>query len=83
VLEGDAATGPLGATVTIRFTGGGVQSDVSAPIGALIDDGNRTGILGDQPSFVPVTIKRLAEETRRYLRHRNRETDRGARCASS
>jgi multidrug efflux pump subunit AcrA (membrane-fusion protein) len=44
VLEGAAATARLGATVTIRFTGGGVQSDVSAPIGALIDDGNRTGV---------------------------------------
>jgi multidrug efflux pump subunit AcrA (membrane-fusion protein) len=38
VLEGDAAAAPLGATVTIRFVGGGAQSDVSVPIGALIDE---------------------------------------------
>jgi hypothetical protein len=68
VLEGAAAAAPLGATVTIRFAGGGAQSDVSAPIGALIDDGNRTGVWAiDEASstvrFVPVTIKGLGEET--------------------
>jgi hypothetical protein len=68
VLEGDNAAAPLGATVTIRFVGGGAQSDVSVPIGALIDDGNRTGVWTiDEASstvrFVPVTIKRIGEET--------------------
>jgi RND family efflux transporter MFP subunit len=68
VLEGDAAAAPLGATVTIRLAGGGAQSDVSVPIGALIDDGNRTGVWAiDEASsrvrFVPVTIKGLGEET--------------------
>lgn len=68
VLGGEAASAPLGATVTIRFAHSGKLSDVAVPIGAVLDDGNRTGVwVIDQGSstvrFVPVQIKRLGEET--------------------
>ncbi len=68
VLEGEAASAPLGATVTIRLTDDGKRSDVEVPIGAVFDDGNRTGVwILDQNAttvhFAPVQIKRLGEET--------------------
>jgi RND family efflux transporter MFP subunit len=68
VLEGDAASAPLGATVTIRLTDNTKRSDVEVPIGAVFDDGNRTGVwILDQNAttvrFAPVQIKRLGEET--------------------
>jgi multidrug efflux pump subunit AcrA (membrane-fusion protein) len=68
VLDGEAASAPLGATVTIRLTVDGQHSDVEVPIGAVLDDGNRTGVwLLDQDGtavrFAPVEIKRLGEET--------------------
>ena len=68
VLEGDAASAPLGATVTIRLADSARQSDVSVPIGAVFDDGNRTGVwILDRDAttvrFAPVKIKRLGEET--------------------
>ena len=68
VLEGDAAAAPLGATVTIKLADHARQSDVSVPIGAVFDDGNRTGVwIFDHRAanvrFAPVRIKRLGEET--------------------
>jgi RND family efflux transporter MFP subunit len=68
VLEGDAASAPLGATVTIRLADSARQSDVSVPIAAVFDDGNRTGVwILDRDAttvrFAPVKIKRLGEET--------------------
>lgn len=68
VLEGEAAAAPLGATVTIKIIDADKRADVAVPIGALVDDGNRTGIWRfDRPSatvrFTPVQIKRLGEET--------------------
>lgn len=68
VLEGEAASAPLGATVTIRLTDNTKRSDVEVPIGAVFDDGNRTGVwIMDQNAttvrFAPVQIKRLGEET--------------------
>jgi RND family efflux transporter MFP subunit len=67
VLEGEAASAPLGATVTIRLAANGKRSDVSVPIGAVFDDGNRTGVwILDRDAttvhFAPVKIKRLGEE---------------------
>ncbi|MBL8882391.1 MAG: efflux RND transporter periplasmic adaptor subunit [Hyphomicrobium sp.] len=67
VLDGDAASAPLGATVTIRLAANGNRSDVEVPIGAVLDDGNRTGvwILENNATtvrFAPVQIKRLGEE---------------------
>lgn len=68
VLEGDAAAAPLGATVTITIADGETRSDVAVPIGAVLDDGNRTGIwLFDRSSstvrFAAIRIKRLDSET--------------------
>jgi RND family efflux transporter MFP subunit len=68
VLEGEAASAPLGATVTIRLADNEKRSDVEVPIGAVFDDGNRTGVwILDQNAttvrFAPVQIKRLGEET--------------------
>lgn len=68
VLEGEAASAPLGATVTITITDSAKQADVAVPIGAVLDDGGRTGVwVIDQDAttvrFAPVKIKRLGEET--------------------
>lgn len=68
VLEGEAASAPLGATVTIRLKVNGEHADVEVPIGAVLDQGNRTGVwVLDQGAtavrFAPVRIKRLGEET--------------------
>jgi len=68
VLEGEAASAPLGATVTIRITDSAKQADVAVPIGAVFDDGSRTGVwVIDQDAttvrFAPVKIKRLGEES--------------------
>lgn len=68
VLDGDAASAPLGSTVTITLTSGERQSEVSVPIGALLDDGVRTGVwVIDRSSstvrLAPVRIKRLGGET--------------------
>ncbi|WAC27996.1 efflux RND transporter periplasmic adaptor subunit [Ancylobacter sp. SL191] len=68
VLDGDAASAPLGSTVTIKLTNGERQSEVTVPIGAVLDDGSRTGVwaLDRQSStvhFLPIEIKRLGGET--------------------
>ncbi len=68
VLDGDAASAPLGATVTIRLADNANLSDVSVPISAVFDDGNRTGVWllnhgTTTVRFAPVKIKRLGEET--------------------
>jgi RND family efflux transporter MFP subunit len=68
VLEGDAASAPLGSTVTVRITDNNRRSEVSIPIAAVLDDGNRTGVwLLDRSAstvrFAPVQIKQLGGET--------------------
>jgi RND family efflux transporter MFP subunit len=68
VLEGDAASAPLGSTVTIRITNDNRRSEVSIPIAAVLNDGNRTGVwLLDRGAstvrFAPVQIKQLGSET--------------------
>lgn len=68
VLEGAAASAPLGSTVTIRIRSGEGQPEVTVPIGAVLDDGNRTGVWAlDRDSstvrFVPIQVKRLGGET--------------------
>src|SRR5579872_2403499 len=44
VLDGDAAAAPLGATVTIRLPAQASQPDVEVPLGAVLDDGQKTGV---------------------------------------
>jgi multidrug efflux pump subunit AcrA (membrane-fusion protein) len=68
VLEGAAASAPLGATVTVRLSSGERQSEVAVPIGAVLDDGGRTGVwILDRNSstvrFAPIQIKRLDSDT--------------------
>ncbi|MBY6265743.1 efflux RND transporter periplasmic adaptor subunit [Azospirillum sp. 412522] len=71
VLDGDAAAAPLGATVTIRLAGlagGSGRSDMQVPLGAVLDDGRRTGVWTlDRASstvrFQPVRLIRVSGET--------------------
>jgi RND family efflux transporter MFP subunit len=69
VLDGDAAAAPLGATVTIRLTSRTGQTDnMQVPLGAVLDDGRRTGVWTlDRASstvrFQPVRLVRVSGET--------------------
>ena len=68
VLDGEAAAAPLGATVTIRLTSQSGHPAVQVPLGAMLDDGQRTGvwILDSSTStvrFQPVKLVRLSGET--------------------
>lgn len=67
VLDGEAAAAPLGATVTIKLTRKENQPDVQAPLGALLDDGEKTGVwVLDSASstvrFRPVRLVRVTGE---------------------
>lgn len=67
VLEGSASSAPLGATVTISLQNKGEPADAEVPVGALLDDGRRTGvwIVNDKSSsvhFQEVKIERIGEE---------------------
>ena len=44
VLGGEAAAAPLGATVTIRLATQASQPEVQVPLGAVLDDGKKTGV---------------------------------------
>ena len=68
VLDGDAASAPLGSTVTIRIMDTDRRSEVAIPVGAILDDGSRTGVwvIDGQSSavkFTPIEVKRIGEET--------------------
>ncbi|WP_377810356.1 efflux RND transporter periplasmic adaptor subunit [Azospirillum sp. A29] len=69
VLDGDAAAAPLGATVTIRLTSRTGQTDnLQVPLGAVLDDGRRTGVWTlDRASstvrFQPVRLVRVSGKT--------------------
>ncbi|MBB4166445.1 efflux RND transporter periplasmic adaptor subunit [Rhizobium sp. BK538] len=68
VLDGAAASAPLGATVTIRISNSNGQSHAAVPVGAVLDDGSRTGVwVFDGKSstvhFREVKIEQMGEET--------------------
>lgn len=68
VLDGAAASAPLGSTVTIKISDESRQSEVAVPVGAILDDGSRTGVWTvsngtSTVNFAPVEIKRIGEET--------------------
>ncbi len=68
VLDGEAAAAPLGATVTIRLASQASQPEVQVPLGAVLDDGRKTGVwvLDSATStvrFRPVKLVRLSGET--------------------
>ena len=44
VLEGEAAAAPLGATVTIRVASQVRKPEFQVPLGAVLDDGQKTGV---------------------------------------
>lgn len=66
VLGGTAVLAPLGATVTVHIPAGRADEGVSVPLGALLNDGTRTGVWvlrGDSVSFRPVQIRQMGQET--------------------
>jgi multidrug efflux pump subunit AcrA (membrane-fusion protein) len=68
VLDGEAAAAPLGATVTIRLANQARQPEVQVPLGAVLDDGEKTGVwvLDSATStvqFQPVKLVRVTSES--------------------
>ncbi|TIW18703.1 MAG: efflux RND transporter periplasmic adaptor subunit, partial [Mesorhizobium sp.] len=68
VLDGEAAAAPLGATVTIRLASQVSQPEVQVPLGAVLDDGKKTGVwvLDHATStvhFQPVKLVRVTGES--------------------
>jgi len=68
VLEGPAASAPLGATVTIKIVDADRLSEVAVPVAAILDDGSRTGVwVIDKSSstvkFTPIVVRQIGEET--------------------
>src|SRR6266487_5593348 len=67
VLDGEAAAAPLGATVTVRLASAATEPDVQVPLGAVLDDGLKTGVwLLDRVTstvhFRPVKLVRVTSE---------------------
>lgn len=67
VLEGAAASAPLGSTVTIKISDAKRQSEVAVPVGAILDDGMRTGVwvvngAASTVKFTPVKVQQIGEE---------------------
>jgi RND family efflux transporter MFP subunit len=68
VLDGEAAAAPLGATVTIRLVNQASQPEVEVPLGAVLDNGQRTGVwvldgATSTVKFRPVKLVRVTSET--------------------
>jgi len=68
VLDGEAAAAPLGATVTIRLASQAREPEVQVPLGAVLDDGEKTGVwVLDRATstvhFRPVQLVRVTSET--------------------
>ncbi|CAN5256220.1 efflux RND transporter periplasmic adaptor subunit [soil metagenome] len=68
VLEGAAATAPLGTTVTIALTDATAGSSMQVPLAAITDNGHGPGVWvvkGDEPAveWRPVQLKGLGAET--------------------
>jgi RND family efflux transporter MFP subunit len=68
VLDGEAAAAPLGATVTIWLASHASQPEVQVPLGAVLDDGAKTGVwVFDSGTstvhFRPVKLVRVTSET--------------------
>jgi RND family efflux transporter MFP subunit len=68
VLDGEAAAAPLGATVTVRLASQTSERQVQVPLGAVLDDGEKTGVWAlDRATstvhFRPVKLVRVTSET--------------------
>jgi RND family efflux transporter MFP subunit len=67
VLDGEAATAPLGATVTVWLASQTSQQAVQVPLGAVLDDGDKTGVwvlerATSTVHFRPVKLVRVTSE---------------------
>lgn len=67
VLGGEAANAPLGATVTVEVAADAASRNLQVPLGALLDDGRRTGVWAfDRTTstvrFHPVVLVRMTDE---------------------
>ncbi len=67
VLDGAAASAPLGSTVTVKIHDATRQSEVAVPIGAILDDGSRTGVwvINGATSTVDFTLSISSGSVRR------------------
>jgi RND family efflux transporter MFP subunit len=68
VLDGEAAAAPLGATVTIRLASDAARPEIQVPLGAVLDDGRKTGVwIVDRATstvrFRQVKLVRVSGET--------------------
>lgn len=68
VLDNEAALAPLGATVTIRLSDMAAEAETEIPIGAVLDDGQKTGVwlldeAGSAVTFQSVRLVRVTSET--------------------
>ncbi|MGE0283690.1 MAG: efflux RND transporter periplasmic adaptor subunit [Rhizobiaceae bacterium] len=68
VLNGEAAAAPLGATVTIRLASQTSELEVQVPLGAVLDDGEKTGVwvmdgATSTVKFQRVQLVRVTSET--------------------
>ena len=68
VLDGEAAAAPLGATVTLRLASQESLPQIQVPLGAVLDDGRKTGVwILDRATstvhFRPVKLVRVSGET--------------------
>jgi RND family efflux transporter MFP subunit len=68
VLDGEPATAPLGATVTIQLASQASLPEVQVPLGAVFDDGRKTGVWAlDRTTstvrFQPVKLVRVSGES--------------------
>lgn len=66
-LDSKAAAAPLGATVTIELVNEAKQPELQVPLGAVLDDGRKTGVWAfDRATstvhFRPVNLVRLTSE---------------------
>ena len=68
VLDGEAWLAPLGATVTVTLSSGGMSDAVEVPLSALYDNGETSGVWlvdarSSSLSFRAVRVRHLAEES--------------------
>jgi RND family efflux transporter MFP subunit len=68
VLDGEAAAAPLGATVTIRLASQETLPEVQVPLGAVLDNGRKTGVwVFDSGTstvrFQPIKLVRVTSES--------------------
>jgi len=68
VLTGEAASAPFGSTVTVWITDTAKQAEAAVPVGAILDDGRRTGVWvidsgASSVRFAPVEVRMIGGET--------------------